>query len=93
MRRLYTYSGRGISTKLKSTLDGKTYIISTAPNPHGGWELAVFRNIFGVSNVFRPLRVARTDTFAEAEEEHIKTEVMVAQLSRDDWQNWPIDFG
>jgi hypothetical protein len=88
MRRLYTYEGKGISTKLKSTVDGKTYIVSTAPGANGYWELAVFRCIFGVSNVFKPLRVAHTESFAEAEEEHLSTEEMVMRLPREEWQNW-----
>jgi hypothetical protein len=88
MRRLYTYQGKGISTKVKSIVDGKKYIVSTAPKPSGGWQLAVFRNILGFSNVFRPMRVENTDTFEEAEKEHIKTEEIVIQQPREEWQNW-----
>jgi len=93
MRRLYTYGGKGISTKLKSLTDGQTYIVSTAPNASGvGWQLAVFHDEFGVSDVFKPLRITFTETFGEAEAEHTKTEEMVEQLSRSDWQNWPMSF-
>ena len=88
IRRLYTYEGKGISTKLRSAADGKKYIVSTAPNPNGYWELAVFRCILGFANVYKPLRVAHTDSFAEAEEEHSRTEEMVMNLPLEEWQNW-----
>lgn len=91
--RLYTYGGNGISTKLKNLSDGRTYIVSTAPNAEGvGWQLAVFRDVFDVSNVFEPLRITFTETFEEAEAEHTKTEEMVAQKARGHWQNWPMRF-
>jgi hypothetical protein len=94
MKRSYTYNGRSISTKLKSTVCGKKYIISTAPRPSGGWQLAVFKvsfeipYIFGWVNYLKPLRVVNLETFANAEKEHFKTEKMVAGSLQEEWQNW-----
>lgn len=88
MERIYTNKGQGISTKVVSIIDGKKYIISTAKNPRGGWQLAVFRNILGISNPFKPLRVGNSQTFEEAEKKHFETEELVVKSPREVWQNW-----
>jgi hypothetical protein len=86
MRRLYTYDGQGISTKLRSNQDGKKYIISTAPNPGRGWQLAVFRCSFcGRVNILKPLRVENSATFQEAEERHLQVEELVINSPIDEW--------
>jgi len=90
MNRIYTNKGQGISTKLASFVDGKKYIISTAKDPRGGWQLAVFRNILGISNPFKPLRVNISRTFEEAERNHFETEELVANSPREMWRNWPL---
>lgn len=87
MERLSTYNGKGISTKLSSISSGKKYIISTAPKPNGGWQLAVFKSFVGLSNIFKPLRVKNTSTFDEAQQEHLNTELMVTNLTQKEWQN------
>lgn len=88
MKRIYTNKDQGISTKLTSFIHGKKYIISIAKNPRGGWQLAVFRNIVGISNPLKPLRVSNSQTFEEAEKKHFETEEMVIKSPQDVWQNW-----
>jgi hypothetical protein len=88
MSRIYTNKGQGISTKLVSLVDGKKYIISTATDPRGGWQLAVFRSILGFPNPFKPLRVNTSRTFEEAERKHFETEELVANSPQDMWRNW-----
>jgi len=85
IQRLYTYDGKGISTKVKSLIDGKKYIISTAPTG-STWELAVFsHNIFGIYNIFKPLTVHHSQTFEEAEKKHFELEEMVSKLPQEKW--------
>jgi hypothetical protein len=93
MKRIFTNKGLGISTKITSLVDGKKYIISTAKLPDGGWQLAVFRNIFGISNPFKPLMFYVSQTFEEAEKKHFETEQLVADFSREEWQKWSFGNG
>jgi hypothetical protein len=88
-QRVYTYEGKGISTSVRSAVDGKRYVISTAPRPDGGWELAVFRkNFAGFVNIYKPLKVVRTPTFEEAEKEHASIEGVVTSRPREEWADW-----
>lgn len=94
MERIYTNNGQGISTKLKSLVDGKKYIISTAKNPLGGWQQAVFRILWEIPYIFgkvdhsNPLRVDNYQTFEEAQRKHFETEELVANSPQEMWQNW-----
>lgn len=96
MNRIYTDNGQGISTKLKSIVDGKKYIISTAKNPLGGWQHAVFRvlweipYIFGKADLHNPLRVDNSQTFESAERKHFEIEKLVVNSPQEVWRNWPI---
>jgi hypothetical protein len=91
--RVYTDQGQGISTKIRSNLDGRKYIISTAKDPRGFWQLAVFRIKFeipyfwGWVDQFKPLRVQNTSTFEEAEKTHSEVEDLVANSPIEKWQN------
>jgi hypothetical protein len=86
--RAYTNNGQGISTKIRSNRDGKKYIISTAKHQKGFWQLAVFRCVFGIANPYRPLRVANSSTFEEAEKKHSEVEELVANSPIEEWKNW-----
>ncbi|MGA2525303.1 MAG: hypothetical protein ABSF79_01605 [Smithellaceae bacterium] len=86
--RVYTNKGQGISTKIRSNRDGKKYIISTAKDPKGFWQLAVFRSVFGFSNPYKSLRVTNSPTFEEAEKKHFDAEELVANSPVEEWQNW-----
>jgi hypothetical protein len=94
MKRIYTNGGQNISTKITSAVDGKKFIVSAAKDPRGSWQLAVFKVSFGIPyifgwvNHFKPLRAANSQTFAEAEKKHFKTEGMVDKSLREVWQNW-----
>ncbi|MGA2677851.1 MAG: hypothetical protein ABSF37_00975 [Sedimentisphaerales bacterium] len=96
MNRIYTNKGQGISTKLASLVDGRKYIISTAKNPRGGWQLAVFRvlweipYIFGKIDLHNPLKVGNSQTFEEAETKHFETEELVVNSPQEMWRNWPL---
>ncbi len=93
MKRIYTDNGQGISTKLKSIVDGKKYIISTAKNPLGGWQHAVFRvlweipYIYGKVDLYNPLRVDNSQTFEVAERKHFEIEEFVAKSAPEEWQD------
>jgi len=94
MKRIYTNQGQNISTKITSTIDGKKYIVSTAKDSGGGWQLAVFRIIFEIPHIFawvnhfKPLKVANSQTFEEAEKKHFETEKLVANFLAEAWQDW-----
>lgn len=98
MKRIYTNNGEGISTKVTNTVNGKKYIISTAKDPRGFWQLAVFKILFDIpyiygkvdhSNVY-PGPVSKT--FKEAEGIHYKAEELIANRSPETWlydmANW-----
>ena len=96
MKRFYTNGGQGISTKIKSAVDGKKYIISTAKDPRFGWQLAVFRihweipHIYpGKVDVMSPLRFMMSQTFEEAEKIHLETEQLVVGKAQELWRNYP----
>ena len=93
MNRIYTNSGQSISTKVRCSVDGKKYIISTAKDPRGFWQLAVFKvdweipGIFGKVNYFKPLMFRDFKTFEEAEKEHFKIEKLVSSSHQDVWKD------
>ena len=57
MKRSYKNNGQNIVTEVKNFIDGKKYTISTAKDPRGWWQVAVFSSIFGLFNPYKPLRV------------------------------------
>jgi hypothetical protein len=78
----------GISSNIKSKVDQKEYVISTAKHPSGVWETAIFgKNIFGFANILKPLRVKTSRSFEEAEKEHSWCEDAFEKLSKEKWQN------
>ena len=94
MKRIYTNQGENISTKVTSAVDRKEYVVSTAKDPRGGWQLAVFKvsfeipHFFALVNHLKPLRVTNSRTFLEAEKKHLETEEAVVKSPREVWQNW-----
>jgi len=93
MNRIYTNGGQGISTKVRCSIDGRKYIISTARDPGGFWQLAVFKveweipGIFGKVNNFKPLKMHNSQTFEEAKKEHFKTEELVSKSQQESWED------
>lgn len=89
MKRIYTNNGQGISTKITNVVDGKKYIVSTAKDPRGFWQLAVFKTTFGMTNPYKPERVGDiSKTFEEAERKHFETEDLVTNTPHESWRNW-----
>jgi hypothetical protein len=67
--------------------DGRKYDVSTARNPHGMWETAVFeRGFLGLPKLTKPLWVANTASEEEAKATHELIEEMAANLPRGDWE-------
>lgn len=81
-------STNGFSSQVKSKIDYKKYLISTAKHPSGRWETVIFKVSFlGLSNPLRPLRIKRFDTYEDAEKEHSWCEEAVEKLSKVEWEN------
>lgn len=85
-------TGNGISSKIKSKIDGRKYIISTAKDPHEYWQLAVFKVLWEIPYVYgkthhEPLRISNFRTFEEAEFRHFEMEDFVTNYPIEFWQN------
>jgi hypothetical protein len=91
MKRIYVDNGQGISTKIICKIDGKKYIISTAKDPHGFWQLAIFRIIFEIPFLYAKADLTNgypgsiSKTFEEAEKIHYKVEELVTNHSSETW--------
>ena len=82
-------STNGFSSQVKSKIDNKKYLISTAKHPSGSWETAIFKiNFWGSTNPFEPLRISkRFDTYEDAEKEHSWCEEAVEKSPKVEWEN------
>jgi len=81
-------STNGFSSQVKSKIDNKKYLISTAKHSSGCWETVIFKvNFLGLSNLFKPLRIKRFDTREDAEKEHSWCEEAVEKFPKVDWKN------
>jgi len=99
MERIYTNNGQGISTKITCAVNGKKYIISTAKDPRGFWQLGVFRVLFEIPYIYGKVDWTKSypgpisKTLKEAEIIHYKAEELVANHSPETWlytmANWP----
>ena len=92
-RRTYTNNGQGISSKIQNSYDKRKYIISTAKHPMGFWQVAVFQSFFGIANPFKPVRVQNSQTYEEAEKNHLEIENLVANTPIEQWRNWESQRG
>jgi len=81
-------STNGFSSQVKSKIDNKKYLISTAIHPSGRWETVIFKiNFLGLSNPFKPLRIKRFDTYEDVEKEHSWCEEAVEKSPKVEWEN------
>jgi hypothetical protein len=81
-------STNGFSSEVKSKIDNKKYLISTAKHSSGIWETAIFKvNFLGIANPLNPLRIKRFDTYVDAEKEHSWCEEAVEFLPIYKWDN------
>jgi hypothetical protein len=91
MKRIYTDNGQGISTKIICKIDSKKYIVSTAKDPRGFWQLAVFRILFEIPYIYGKVDLTNgypgpiSKTFEEAEKVHYKAEKLVANHLPETW--------
>ena len=83
MGRIYTNNGQNISTKVTNKVDRIKYIVSTAQDPRGPWQLAVFRVVFEIPFIYGKVDYSNpyigpiSKTFKEAEMIHGKVENIV----------------
>jgi hypothetical protein len=91
MERIYTNNGQGISTKIDCLKNGKKYIISTAQDPRGPWQLAIFQILFDIPHIYGKVDQANpyvgpiSETFKEAEILHQKVEKIVSEQLPETW--------
>jgi len=66
----------GLVAKVVNKIDGKRYVISTARNPYGVWETAVFEanEMFLPLDQNKPLLVVNASRDEQAKEQHARTE-------------------
>lgn len=76
MARIYTNNGQGISTKITNKIDGKKYIVSTAKDSRGPWQLGIFHILFEIPFIYGKADYSKSypgpisKTFKEAERIH-----------------------
>jgi hypothetical protein len=79
-------SSNGFSSQVRSKIDNKKYIISTAKDPSGHWQTAIFKvNFLGYSNPFKPLQFWISSIIEEAEKKHSKVEEPVENYQIEEW--------
>jgi len=91
MKRVYTNNRQGISTKMTCLRNCKKYIISTAEDPRGPWQLAIFPITFEIPFLYghvdysHPFVGPISETFNEAEVVHGKVETIVKDQLPEMW--------
>ncbi len=98
MERIYNGNSEGISTKINCPQNGKKYLISSAQDPRGPWQLAIFEVLIDIPSIRlevdlnKPYVGPISKTFKDAEMIHFKVEKMVQNSSPEAWlftmHNW-----
>ena len=85
----YNASSTGLFAKVENIKTKENFVVSTARNPYGVYETAVFRAtnfLTALTNAFtaKPVFLANSPTLQQAEQNHITTAELFEQLDPKD---------